>query len=251
MKLILIITLISIQQLFALVSIVPVEIGQKPGVSGKIQAGLDTTRGNTHKDNYKASTRVNYDDNSSYVLWAELSGDYGEVDDTVNTKKLYSHLRYIHSITEEIIRSEIFLQAQEDEFKALATRRLAGAGLRFKLFDTFSGAKGYYGLGAFYEYISYVNSDLDPDEDNLRLNTYLAYTLNLDKGSSLAYTLYYQPRFDKFSDHVISNKFELKLHIYSQLSLKFSLYYDVDSYPPAGIDKDYDFGQSTTFVFDF
>ena len=251
MKLILIITILTLQQLFALISIVPVEIGQKVGVSGKIQAGLNTTRGNTHKDNYRASARINYDNNSSYVLWAEISGEYGEVDNVINTKKLYSHLRYIHSLTQDIVRSDIFIQTQEDEFKALASRRLAGAGLRLKLFDTFRGAKGYYGIGAFYEEVSYIDSDLDPNEESVRLNTYIAYSIKFDKKSNLAYTFYYQPRFDKFSDHVISNQFELKLHIYAQLSLKFSLYYDVDSAPPAGVEEDYDFGQTTTFVFDF
>ena len=251
MKFILIIAFITLQQLFALVSIVPVEIGEKPGISGKIEAGLDTTRGNTHKDNYKASTRINYDNNSSYVLWLDLSGQYGKANYVENTNKIYSHLRYIKSITKEDIRAEVFLQTQEDKFKAIAARRVAGAGLRFKFFDTFSGAKGYYGLGGFYEYIRYINPSIDPNEDNARLNTYIAYTLDFNKDSNLTYTLYYQPRFDKMSDHVISNKFDLKLHVYSQLFLKLSIYYDVDSSAPVGIDKDYDFGQTTSFVFDF
>lgn len=251
MKLIFIIFFLTLQQLYALISIVPVNIGAKPGVSGKFEAGLDTKRGNTYKDTYKTSLRINYDTNDTFVLWSEFSAEYGKANGIENTNKLYSHIRFIHKLTQDSLRIELFLQGQEDKYKALAKRRLAGGGLRYQLFESFTGAKGYVGLGAFYEYLRHTNSLVDPNEDNIRLNTYFAYTTKFNKDSHLAYTMYYQPRFDKFNDHVIANKFELQLHIYLQLFLKFSVYYDVDSGPPTSIEYNYDFGQTTTFVFDF
>lgn len=247
----LILTLITIQQLFGLITIVPVEVGQKPGTSGKIEAGLNTKRGNTHTDNYSASMRLNYDDNSSFVLWGELSGEYGEANNIQNTNNIYTHIRYIKAIDASHTRAEIFLQAEEDKFRAINARRVAGGGLRFKILDIFEGSKGYYGLGAMYEYIKYIDPLLDPKENNIRLNTYLAYTLKLNNNSNFAYTFYYQPSTDNFSDHVISNKLELQLQVYKKLFLKFNLSYNVDSVPPAGIEEDYDLRQTTTFVLDF
>ena len=251
MKTLLFILILTVQQLFALISIVPVEIGNSPGISGKIEAGLDTKRGNTVKDFYKTSAKVAYDNNSSFVSWIEVSGEYGKANGVEDTNKIFIHARHIHKLTKNILRAEFFVQSQEDRFKAIKQRRLAGAGLRFNLFENPIGGKGYFGIGGFYEYIKYLDTTLDPTEDNARLNTYFAYTIKFAEDSTLAYTLYYQPKFNEFSDHVISNKLELKLHIYLQLFLKFTVSYDVDSVPPNDIESDYDFSQSTTFVLNF
>ncbi|QFR48706.1 DUF481 domain-containing protein [Sulfurimonas lithotrophica] len=243
--------LIFTSQLMALVSIQPVEIGEQKGVSGGIEIGLETKRGNTDKDSYKGDIKVMYDSNASYLTWLEISGEYGEANNVEDTNKIYAHLRYIHKLTQETIRYEAFLQTQEDKFKAIEYRRLAGAGLRFKIFNTPIGGKGYYGLGAFYEDIRYTNPAIDPDESEVRVNTYLAYAINFSKKSSLAYTLYYQPIIDEFNDYVLTNQLELTLQVYEQLYLKFSASYDRDSRPPKGIKKKYDFTQSTTFVYKF
>ena len=251
-KLPLLLLFLSLQQLFALISIVPVDIGSTPGTSGKVEAGLDTIRGNTDKDTYKIALRINYDNNSSFVFWSELSGEYGKANGVENTSKIYSHIRYIYALTDKTLRGELFLQGEEDKFKALAKRRLAGGGLRYQLFENFTGlGKGYFGMGAFYEYIRHIDSNIDPKEDNIRVNSYIAHTTKFNEDSNFAYTMYYQPRIDKFSDYAISNKLELQFHIYLHLFLKFSVYYDVDSLPPTSIKHNYDFGQSTTFVYDF
>lgn len=243
--------LIITSELLALVSIKPVEIGEKAGVSGGVELGLETKRGNTHKDSYKASIKVMYDSNESYLTWAQMSGEYGEANDVEDTNKIYAHLRYIHKLTDENIRYEAFVQTQEDKFKAINHRRLAGAGLRFKIFNTPIGGQGYFGLGGFYENIMYTNPVLDPDEENIRMNSYIAYGVNFSKKSSLAYTLYYQPNTEKFDDYVMTNQLELTLEIYQQLYLKFSATYDADSYPPNGVQEKYDFSQSTTFLYKF
>lgn len=243
--------LLITSQLFGVVSIKPVEIGENPGVSGGIEAGLQTKRGNTHKDAYKGSIRVVYDTNESYVTWAQVSGEYGEANDVEDTNNIYAHVRYIHKLTEDAIRYELFAQTQEDKFKAISHRRLGGAGLRFKIFNTPIGGKGYYGLGAFYENIKYVNPTLDPDEENVRLNNYLAYSVNFSNKSSLALTCYYQPSTEKFSDYVITSQLELILQVYEELYLKFSATYDYDAYPPHGVDEKYDFSQATTFLYKF
>ena len=247
----LLLLLIFITEVFGLVSIKPVEIGEKTGFSGDLEIGLETKRGNTDKDGYKGAFKVMYDSNASYLTWLEVSGEYGEANDVEDTNNIYMHLRYIHKMTDDAIRYEGFLQTQEDKFRAIEFRRLAGLGLRFKIFNTPIGGSGYFGLGGFYETIKYLNPSIDPDEENIRANIYIAYGVKFSNKSSLAYTLYYQPNTEKFDDYVISNKLELKLQVYEQLYLKFGAAYDADSYPPYGIKKKYDFSQSTTFIYRF
>jgi len=251
MKILLLILLALLQQLHALISITPVEISASPGLSVNIETGLETKRGNTHKDNYKASTRVTYDNNLSYVTWAELSGEYGETNDIENTNKIYSHLRYIHKLSDNIVRWELFYQNQEDKFKSIKVRRVSGAGLRFNMFDTLTETKGYFGVGVFNEYIRYIDTKLNLNENNIRLNTYLAYSLKFNNKSTLAYTLYYQPNIENFNDYVVSNMFELKLNIYQKLFLKFTISYDIDSSVAYDVTSDYDFIQNTSFVYSF
>jgi len=243
--------LLTLQQLHALVSIAPVEIAKDAGLSGNLEAGLETKRGNTHKDNYKTSMKITYDNNSSFVSWAEFSGEYGKANDIEDTKKLYSHLRFIHTLTDDVIRWELFYQIQKDKYKAINNRSVSGAGLRFNIFDSLAGGRGYLGLGGFYEYIRYIDPNLNSNEDNLRMNTYFAYSLKFNEQSTLAYTLYYQPNIEKFDDYVISNMFELKLNIFKELFLKFSITYAVDSVAPNGIESDYDFTQNTSFIYNF
>jgi putative salt-induced outer membrane protein YdiY len=243
--------LVLSSQLFALVSIKPVDVGEKAGFSGGVELGLDTKRGNTEKDTYKASAKITYDNNVSYVAWAQVSGEYAESSGVEDTNKKYAHLRFIHKLSKDVFRYEIFGQVQEDKFKALKQRRLGGAGIRAKIFNTPIGGEGYFGLGAMYEDIRYTDPSIDPNEYNTRLNTYLAYSLKFMDSSSLAYTLYYQPLFEEMSDYVMTNDLELKLQIYKKLFLKFGLSYDLDSRPPNGVAEKYDLSQSTTFVYEF
>ncbi len=217
MKFLLLITLITTQYVFALVTIAPVEIGDKPGLSSTIEAALETKRGNSDTDDYKASARTTYDSNESYVAWVEVSGAYGKANKEENTNKLFSHARYIRAITKETIRGELFLQLQNDEFKEIKSRALGGIGARFKLHGIWQNSRGFLGLGAFYEDIVYNNPLLNPSEQNIRANAYFAYSINFNKSASIAYTLYYQPKVNDFSDNVQSHEVELKLGIYKNL----------------------------------
>lgn len=251
MKKILLIGILMSQCLFGLVSIAPVEIGAKPGMSGKAEAGLETKRGNTEKDNYKASIRVTYDNNVSYAVWGEFSGEYGESNYVKDTNKAFSHLRYIHSLTDdENLRYELFGQLESDEFRQINSRLLGGAGLRYRVFNSPKNGKGFFGLGGFYEDIEYKDPIIDPSEDNARLNSYLAYSISVADKSTFSYVLYYQPKFDDYADYIFSNALELKLNIIKKLFLKFNVSWSRDTEPPVGVEKD-DFTQTTTFVFDF
>jgi hypothetical protein len=251
MKLLLLITLITSQYLLALVSIAPVEIGEQDGLSGKIEMGLETKRGNTDKDNYKGSLKATYDNNTSYVLWAELSGEYGKSNSVEDTNKAFTHLRYIHSLTNnEDLRYEVFGQLQSDEFRQINSRILSGMGIRYRVFNSIKRGKGFVGIGGFYERIRYTNPQVDFPEDNTRLNSYLAYTVDFSQKSAFSASIYYQPKLDDFEDFVKSTQLELSINIYQELYLKLNLSWNLDSMPPVGVEES-DFTQTTTFVFNF
>ena len=251
MKILLLITLITVQYLFALVYIAPVEIGENPGTSGKVSISLETKRGNTDKDNYKASIRVTYDNNTSYLMWSELSGEYGKSNDIKDTNKAFSHIRCIHSLTDDKnLRYELFAQLESDDFRQINSRILGGAGLRYKIFNSLERGKGFFGIGSFYEGIKYNKPQLDPSEDNTRLNSYLTYTVSFANKSTFSCSLYYQPKLDDFRDYVQSSKIELTLNVYEELFLKFSGALNLDNNPPVGVEKS-DFTQTTTFLFNF
>ncbi len=247
-KLFLLLSVILTQQLFALISIVPVEIGVNPGYSGNVAVSLETKRGNTHKDNYKFGAKISYDDNATFVTWGEVSAEYGESSEVKDTNKVYLHLRHVHALASENVRAEGFVQAQDDEFKLIKRRLLAGAGLRYKIFELFGNGKGYAGLGGYYEQIRYTS--MDPEEDSLRANFYFAYTRQIGDDSKITYNLYYQPKIDYFNDHITAQKLELQLHVYKKLFLHFQISYDTDSKAPIGVKK-YDFTQTTSFVLEF
>lgn len=250
MKTPILISLLAAQSLFALVSIIPVEIGENIGFSNIAEASLETARGNSDTDNYKASYRSTYDQGRDFVTWAEASGAYGKASGDENTNKLFAHARYIHAITPDSVRAEVFAQYQKDIFANLKNRFLYGTGARFKTFDMSNDARAYIGLGAFYENVSYRNDDVNPSERNIRLNSYFSYSLDINDKTSAAYTLYFQPKVDDITDNLQSHEFELKVNIYRDMFLKFTLDYNLDSDPPVGVSR-YDLTQKTSFVFNF
>ncbi len=247
MKSILILLIITTQTLFGLISIAPVKIAEKPGLHGKISTSLQTRRGSTKKESYKAAFRIAYDNNSTHVTWSEVSAEYGKSNDVEDTNRLYMHIRHIYALTEEVVRGEILGQLQRDKFKLIRERAITGLGLRLKAFELLESSKGYLGVGGFYENINYTSDDAT--ENHIRGNSYFTYTSGFNE-NSFSYTLYYQPLLDNFSDYIESHKFQLKIHVFKKLSLSFKLSYDVDSKPPEGINK-YDFYQETSFVFEF
>jgi len=242
---IVLIVLVLTQSLFAIISISPVEIGDNAGLHTKAKISLNTKRGSADVDNYSTSLKVTYDNNISYVMWVEVSYDYGEVNKEENTNKLYLHTRYIREITNNSLRFEIFIQQEIDKFKSIDYRSLAGVGLRYKLLDN---TKSYVGVGGFSENITYTSSD--SDEKNIRLNSYFAYKMEFDKDFTLSYTLYYQPKVNNFNDYVTTSAFEFLFPIREHLSLEIKIDYDIDSKPPSGVNKD-NFSQTTSFIFSY
>jgi hypothetical protein len=243
-----VIIFLTIIDLYAVVSIAPVKIGDKPGVSGALKGSLETQRGNSETDNYAAGAKLQYDNNSSYVTWLEAAFNYGESSSVVNTNNSFAHFRYIHTMYVDKLNWESFLQSQTNEFTNVKDRYLGGAGLRY-LINKQRYGKIYIGLGTFYEFISYT-TQIDPIEHNGRVNAYISYSKELGEKSKLSYLVYIQPKYDDFSDYVLMNAFELKIRIYQKLYLNFNISYNEDTKPAIGIKRS-DAYQKTSFLYEF
>jgi putative salt-induced outer membrane protein YdiY len=244
----LILLMLSIVSAEAVVTITSVDIGAKPGMSGTLKGSFQTKRGNTDSDEYSAATRIEYDNNSSYVVWTDVSFSYAKASGASYTNKTYAHIRYIHKLYKENLDWEAFVQSQADKFTKIQKRLLSGIGLRYHLIMKNYGSF-YLGVGGFAEHINYTTS-IDPSEDNTRANVYIAYKKAFKKDMTFSYVAYCQPKIDMLSDYILSNSIELKVKIYKQLSLNFEVTYDQDSKPAIGVQK-YDFYQKTSFMYDF
>ena len=235
----------------ALITITPVELGEKPGYSGKVGVSLSTKRGNSDTDAYKFASRLTYDDNRSYVTWLQIAGEYGKASGVKNVQKLYAHLRYIHNITDKYHVYELAAQTEEDEFRLIRHRRLVAAGYRHRFFQNDAKLKAFVGVGAIYENIRYTDPQTNPNENNARASTYASLSYMFKKDMSASVISYYQPKFSDTEDFVTVNTFELKLKIVDRLFLNFTLHYNYDSRPAIGVASKYDFSQDTAFIYQF
>jgi putative salt-induced outer membrane protein YdiY len=222
----------------ALVSIAPVDIGSKPGFSGNVSGSLSSKSGNTDKKEVVLGMRVQYDQGSDYLAWGTFTYNYGESAGTKNEDKLYGHLRYIHALGDGgEWCAELFAQSARDEFKDINERSLAGAGVRWRFFNSDEWGKGYAGIGGFAEKIEYAHPLINPSERNQRLNSYAAYTKTFHAGQKLSYIGYYQPQFADNADYVTLQTGELIVPVYGKLSLSLLAKYLYDSRPPVGVEK--------------
>ena len=234
---ILLLFLLAISTSHALVSIAPVDIGAKPGFSGNLSGALSAKSGNTEKEEYEAGGRLQYDEGSRYVLWGVLTYEYGTSEGVKNEDRTYAHLRYIRTLHNGDWCGELFGQTEQDAFRDIGNRSLAGAGVRWRFFDTPSWGRGYAGLGAFFEKIAYSHGSLNTDENNRRINSYIAYTKSFLEASKVSFVGYYQPKAGDASDFVASQSLELIVPLYGGLKLSMGFTYGYDSRPPSGVQK--------------
>lgn len=252
-KIILSLSILLSIEVFALITIEPVEVGNKPGWSGSVEGSFETKSGNTDKQNYKASGRMNFDEGKNFVSWAEISGEFGESNQKKDTEKLYLHLRYIHSTDylNKKLNFEAFNQIENNEFRNLKRRTLLGGGVRIKIGSDKKEILGktFLGLGAFSENILY-NNNTDKKENNLRLNSFISYNKTIYDRHSLSLGVYYQPKATDFADFTLSNKAELTINIHGNLDLKIKVNYNLDTEPAISVEKR-DFSQMTSLVYSF
>jgi len=157
----------------------------------------------------------------------------------------FLHLRYNRKLG-KVIRAEVFTQAQYNSVTKLEVRLLNGAGLRFKL-SQYERAKFYWGMAAMYEYEQVQDEGTMND---IRLSTYLTFTMKPEKTVLFSNTTYAQPRVNTFSDYRIANNSRLVFDITSKLKFVTNFSFLYDAKPPIDVPQvNYQIKNGLTYKF--
>lgn len=236
----------------AIVNVESIRIGlSTPGVSGSLDLGLSGKRGNTDKDEYNISGRIqnNRDKSTNFIV---ASYDYGEVRNVTNTDKSFIHGRHVVQFRPKQAW-EIFTQAEKNRFSRLSFRGLIGGGLRFTLAETAEQLGLYLGTGLYWSRETLDERAKLTDhgtESFSRANLYLVYKHKLNNQLSLISTTYYQPRLSNPQDYRALEQAGLSVKMTDNLNLKLLLDVTHDNHPPQSI-KQTDISYSTKFSYRF
>ena len=218
------------------------------GWSGQIDLTVDGDSGNTNKKSAELAAKVVYVQDQ-YTTLMIIKSEYGESSKIKDTDNNFAHLRTIQTLTNRLA-TEQYLQYQDNEFKLLNARQLAGGGVRYLMTPDTKNISLHLGAGAYY---TEERWDLEPEElvdDYARGSFYSSYKHQLTDTIFIIDTLYLQPRLSQPSDLYIYNQFSIKIDIYKALSLKFSLESSHDSDPVSDLKKT-DQSYSTALVYNF
>ncbi len=233
---------------FAIVDISSLDFGEKnPGFSGSLYGSFQQKRGNTDKDEAEYGGRIQYDTNQT-ITWLQGSVEHDEASGTTTDDNAFAHLRHIHQIFNPDWAWEFYGQLKQDEFKNLKDRTLFGTGVRYKVVDSASYGKLFFGLSAMDERIKY--NEIDPDEHNYRMSSYLSYNYVVNNTFELSYMGYYQPKIDNSSDYMTASMAEMTIHLTKVFDLSYLAEYDYDSDPGSNV-KQTDTRQRLAFVYRF
>ena len=151
----------------------------------------------------------------------------------------FVHVRWT-GMWHERVGTDVFAQYQFNEFLRLRARAVAGTGVRVEIVHA-PGFMMWGGSGYMFEYnlISVLPGAADPPETfEHRWTNYLTMRLALLANRLLLQnTLYYQPRFDDFTDFRVLEEFEALSKVTELLALGATLSVLHDSAPPTGVKE--------------
>ncbi len=144
----------------------------------------------------------------------------------------FSHIRYNQKVTKDLLRWEVFVQAQYNGALDVGFRGLAGTGPRIKICDN-DLLRMYAACLYMYEYEENVAKTLFFRLH--RLSSYLTFTLNIGE-LELINTTYYQPNLRSFKrDYRIASQTNLDVKITHNLKFSTGYSFRYESMPFPGI----------------
>ncbi len=223
---------------------------KKDGVSGFLDIDFERKLGNT--DQYIASgeTNTQYNHGSNVFLFLGR-GKFGESQGVTIDQNHMEHLRYRRDLSEDI-GWEVYLQYEENFFKRLVSRKLAGTGPRFVISQS-EAFSLIFGTSIMYEEQTLSKGDYDDSGDKeevYRSSNYVVLPLTLAKGIDFQLTTYYQPRIAHADDYRVSSVMAVVTEINKILSWKLAASVYEDSKPSDGVRRaDSEFKSSLRFKF--
>ncbi|SME95855.1 DUF481 domain-containing protein [Pseudobacteriovorax antillogorgiicola] len=204
------------------------------GLNLVAKASFESTSGNTDREAQEGSLSARYGWQDHEVL-AMYSSEWGVLDGKKYEDNKFYHLRYRYHIL-PWLDWELFAQTDSDEFRGLSQRRLYGTGPRFGYEGDMYQA--YFGLLYMKESEEYLDRvEIDRDQDNDRLSSYLSLKAKWDDRLTFFSTTYYQPLIEDQDDYRLASNNGINIAISDMLSYEVTLKILFDSNPPSGIER--------------
>jgi len=216
------------------------------------QVGGDVAFQSGNADLIEVGTNVRLDVRSARnyaFLVSEVR--YGEEDGEAFRDRAFAHLRYNRQLASWLV-AEAFTQVQEDGFKLLQLRTLAGSGIRIRYVDE-ARVKVFQGTTPMYEFENLDGETLvrhPATVSTVRWSNYVNVRLLLTEKTRLLSTVYVQPRVDRFEDVRVLNETTLAVALSKHVTLRVRFDLDYDSRPPDEVE-DLDVGLTNGITVSF
>lgn len=209
----------------------------EPGFSGLVGANFNVQDGTVDFLEVSGNGQLNYNQGLHSLLLSSTAG-YGKTEGDAFARKAFGHMRWT-AMWLPRLGSEVFTQVEYDRFLRQRLRWLVGAGPRVQVIrdETF---EAFWGIAYMIEreVLNIPASDPHPEHGTYhRATTYVSLKWVPTKAMSLVQTIYVQPRIDRFSDVRMLEQADLRVAVWSLLSLKTSITVRYDGRPPRGVDK--------------
>lgn len=209
------------------------------GFAGNLELNANIKTGNTEKTEVGLEGRVDYRTVQT-LTFLIFQTDYEWVGGSRSSDKGLIHARYVRNVGERF-KMELFGQVNYDKKILIKNRELAGAGLRYKLFNLANGDI-HFGTAYMFEHENYNLTETDSHpgvENRSRWSNYLTYYKEFNRNVIFSSVIYYQPAFNDFADTRVLNENHLNVGISGKFSVVVSFRLRYDSKPPDEI-KDTD-----------
>jgi len=229
------------------------------GWSGDITGSFSFWRGNVDYLDVGGSASVQYqtlyphdeDDPVPYVkqrAYLATNGRFAERNDSTFLSNAFAHARWT-GMWHPIIGTDVFAQFQFNEFLRLNRRVLTGAGARVEALRL-PEVLASFGTSYMLESERVDEEAAFPDDAETIAHRWSTYgvmrSMLFDDRLILQATIYFQPRFDEFSDHRVLTQFEGEATITEILSVGMNVMQMYDSRPPPNGVTRLDFRMTNT-----
>lgn len=188
---------------------------------------------------------------NDFEYLASASREFGESNGERDTNRTVGHVRVTWP-SERSLEGEVFTQVEQDEFRRLSDRELAGAGARIAL-STDKDFLAYLGIGAMWskETLSSAAGATDTGSNEFfRGDFYLSIRKDIAPNIVLTTVTYYQPDVRRVGDLWLFDDNELTFEANPSTSLALVYQLTYESRPPQTVQSaDQTFGSVLKYKF--
>lgn len=207
------------------------------GWSGNTEAAVELRAGNSERQAIKLGARSDWFDGED-TAFVVFGYDYGESKGIKDVDSTFLHGRYIDAYSANTA-FEYYAQVEQNDFRRLSNRQIAGAGIRFALSQPAQRMQHTLAAGVFHadERIEALDPYPAESESGVFGNFYWVFKYEINERSALVNTLYWQPALHGRNGFRALDLFSFRVQIDGRLSMKLTTTVDHDSHPPGGIER--------------